>query len=339
MGTHLTLSILQLQELIAKHLLFVGIVVIPPSEKNGVGRSNRLLGALYPTFPTQIANAITITKTHIVFIRSNGYNSDITELQSIWGKVDGFNEVYWLAETEEELQLTCPSLFSKNLDEWAKWGPGNPYPFDNPPEYEEIKRLISLRRKIAFFNRGMGTNEDEPNAVLEGLFVGSQASCQREWLTKYGINVVIRLGDFANMQKVDGIEYVDYTIADKPDVDISSVLVQTNALIGNCLQNGKHVLVHCIAGASRTPSIVMGYIMSECGLDLLEAFNRVFQARPLIAPNAGFVGQLMKIGDSNGTCNSYQKIQSSVIHGYMISQFWWWKEMELRVRAATESTT
>uniref|UniRef100_A0A8C7Y4E2 Dual specificity phosphatase 19b n=1 Tax=Oryzias sinensis TaxID=183150 RepID=A0A8C7Y4E2_9TELE len=57
------------------------------------------------------------------------------------------------------------------------------------------------------------------------------------------------------------------------------------------LQDGV-VLVHCNAGVSRSPSVVIGYLMIREGLSFDDAFSQVKQARPSSRPNSGFYQQL-----------------------------------------------
>ncbi|XP_060929855.1 dual specificity protein phosphatase 14-like isoform X1 [Limanda limanda] len=52
-------------------------------------------------------------------------------------------------------------------------------------------------------------------------------------------------------------------------------------------------LVHCTAGRSRSPALVMAYLMRCEGLSLRRAHEQVLDQRPFIRPNAGFWRQLM----------------------------------------------
>ena len=50
------------------------------------------------------------------------------------------------------------------------------------------------------------------------------------------------------------------------------------------MNNGK-VLVHCGAGISRSSTIVIGYLMEKCRLDLKTSFKICKNKRPGIWPN------------------------------------------------------
>ena len=72
------------------------------------------------------------------------------------------------------------------------------------------------------------------------------------------------------------------------------------------------VLIHCISGVSRATTIVLLYIMTEHKMNLKDCFQYVYSCRPWVAPNTGFLIQLIdkeielygctSVSDSN-TCH------------------------------------
>ena len=59
-------------------------------------------------------------------------------------------------------------------------------------------------------------------------------------------------------------------------------------------QNNK-ILVHCRAGASRSASLVIAFLMKKKKLSLIESYQFVLNKRPIIEPNMGFVIQLKQL--------------------------------------------
>jgi len=57
---------------------------------------------------------------------------------------------------------------------------------------------------------------------------------------------------------------------------------------------GGKVLVHCQAGVSRSPTLVMAYLMARYGRPMMETFSLVKERRSIVAPNFNFMGQLLE---------------------------------------------
>lgn len=74
------------------------------------------------------------------------------------------------------------------------------------------------------------------------------------------------------------------------------------------LKNQK-VLVHCQAGISRSPTIVIAYLMSRFNLKMNDAYNQVKVHRPIIGPNLIFMSQLMDY-ETNLETNTLNKLNN-----------------------------
>lgn len=72
----------------------------------------------------------------------------------------------------------------------------------------------------------------------------------------------------------------------------SQILADALLYIQTCRDKGHNILVHCNAGISRAPSVVILYLMKNQGMSFDSAFQLVKEARPHIQPNQGFLQQL-----------------------------------------------
>ena len=59
-------------------------------------------------------------------------------------------------------------------------------------------------------------------------------------------------------------------------------------------QTGTGVLVHCQAGVSRSPTIVISYLMKHTRMSMVDAYKLVKNRRSIISPNLNFMGQLVQ---------------------------------------------
>jgi len=62
--------------------------------------------------------------------------------------------------------------------------------------------------------------------------------------------------------------------------------------IMTALRAGGQVLVHCLAGVSRSPTVVAAFLMEVYGLSPQQAVSKIRESRPLIRPIFGFWDQL-----------------------------------------------
>lgn len=58
-------------------------------------------------------------------------------------------------------------------------------------------------------------------------------------------------------------------------------------------ENGCGVLVHCLAGISRSVTVTVAYLMQKEQMTLNQAYDHVKRCKPNISPNFNFMGQLL----------------------------------------------
>ena len=89
------------------------------------------------------------------------------------------------------------------------------------------------------------------------------------------------------------MDHVRIPVEDRPNTDLSVYFDSVSDKIEEARISGKHVLVHCRAGISRSPTIVIAYLMKHKAMNLLDAYNHVKSRRPFALPKPGFWKQLM----------------------------------------------
>ncbi|EDO35438.1 predicted protein, partial [Nematostella vectensis] len=128
--------------------------------------------------------------------------------------------------------------------------------------------------------------------IEEGLFLGSQdgAHCYEE-LQRNNITHILNVATGVVNVFAKDFTYKNIELLDLPETDLVAQLPQMFQFINDGLQAGA-VLVHCNAGVSRSPAVVIAYLMHKRLLSLGQAFNVVREQRPCVKPNEGFWRQL-----------------------------------------------
>jgi hypothetical protein len=89
-----------------------------------------------------------------------------------------------------------------------------------------------------------------------------------------------------------GVTYRFVDIDDHPRCNIKVHFDPCIKFINEHMRQGTSVFVHCVAGVSRSASIVIAYMMRELHLCYDDAFSQLHACRPIIDPNQGFRKQL-----------------------------------------------
>lgn len=132
--------------------------------------------------------------------------------------------------------------------------------------------------------------------ILKGkLFLGDMWDANNfEFIEKNNINVIICVaaGIIFRQNIPENIAIHKYKIEDTLEQDISVYFDEITELIREYIMNRKTVLVHCMAGISRSTTITIAYLMKYENMNLKEALIFVKERRPIICPNRNFLFKL-----------------------------------------------
>ena len=127
--------------------------------------------------------------------------------------------------------------------------------------------------------------------IEDNLYLGNfQASENIQQLKDLGIKKVLSVidnDDFPNY-KSEGIIHKKVDVSDFEHQNI----IQYFGECLNFIKGEEKVLVHCMAGASRSATIVIAYVMWINKMKYEDVLNFVMLKRPIVYPNNGFREQL-----------------------------------------------
>jgi len=128
------------------------------------------------------------------------------------------------------------------------------------------------------------------------LYIGGVETRDVSWLNEKKITHIVDASNFSFPRKeetVAGRKVLTVDVDDSPTVKIDKYFGAVNKFIDEALDDNGVVLVHCMAGVSRSAALVLGFLIWKKNWTLKSALQTVEKARPTINPNQAFRRQLL----------------------------------------------
>uniref|UniRef100_G1PBX9 Dual specificity protein phosphatase n=1 Tax=Myotis lucifugus TaxID=59463 RepID=G1PBX9_MYOLU len=135
-----------------------------------------------------------------------------------------------------------------------------------------------------------------PVQILPNLYLGcARDSANVESLAKLGIRYILNVTpNLPNLFEKNGdFHYKQIPISDHWSQNLSQFFPEAIAFIDEALGQNCGVLVHCLAGVSRSVTVTVAYLMQKLHLSLNDAYDLVKRKKSNISPNFNFMGQLL----------------------------------------------
>lgn len=193
----------------------------------------------------------------------------------------------------ESPKMTIPSAASVpfNLDSGCAISEAASKFDQNMPSPTYRKRCLQQQRHFP-----LPGDSRRPVEIVRGLFLGNSTNAaDRQALRNLNISYVLNVTpDLPNVFERDAsFRYLQLPIYDHWSQDLLEHFPRAIAFIDEARRNGCGVLVHCLAGISRSVTVTVAYLMSTLSLSLEDAYELVKRHKPNIAPNLNFMGQLL----------------------------------------------
>lgn len=202
-------------------------------------------------------------------------NLNYNKLQALPGSIGYLTNLRQLYLFMNELSNLPPSFCKLTKLELVQ--------LQNNPSFEGVVEDVRKALQKTKFSASV------PDEVIPGkLFIGDyDIALNASALKRKGITQILSICEEPPDIDTTTFKHKTLSVDDAPNVDILSHFDECHLFI----EEGT-TLVHCLAGISRSATVVISYLMHKLDKPLSEATAMVREARPIVAPNDGFVTQL-----------------------------------------------
>jgi protein-tyrosine phosphatase len=162
----------------------------------------------------------------------------------------------------------------------------------NTKKYEAMRtKIVNERRKsrAAYLLRPRSESYENPGEILPYLYVGGQQDAEDlAKLKLMGITHILNAAASLDSVFANQFVYLRSELDDDEDEDVVASFEEAFRHIEDAKTSGGAVLVHCVAGMSRSVAIVIAWLIHGENVSLLNALNMVRSRRPVALPNVGF---------------------------------------------------
>ncbi|XP_017265143.1 dual specificity protein phosphatase 7 [Kryptolebias marmoratus] len=141
-----------------------------------------------------------------------------------------------------------------------------------------------------------GNQPDFPVQILPYLYLGcAKDSANLDVLGQHNITYILNVTpNLPNMFEHDGhFRYKQIPISDHWSQNLSQFFPEAISFIDEARSKRCGILVHCLAGISRSVTVTVAYLMQKLNLSLNDAYDFVKRKKSNISPNFNFMGQLL----------------------------------------------
>jgi len=131
--------------------------------------------------------------------------------------------------------------------------------------------------------------------ILDGLYIGSETNARNlEELSSEQIRYIVNVTSHVPLYHSEQFHYCHLPADDSQKQNLLEYFDRAYSFIHNAIENNEKVLVHCVAGISRSPAIVIGFLMRYAKMNMNDAYDFVKRKRSIVSPNLNFMGQLLE---------------------------------------------
>ena len=162
----------------------------------------------------------------------------------------------------------------------------------------DIDRLSLSDSLLKTFGERVLIEGDIPDQISPGVWLGSyNAAKNRFWLTRNNITHILTVASGLDDVPRSYFKTKTVQVEDLGSEDLYNHFEDCISFIEEALDSNGGVLVHCVAGVSRSATVVAAFLVAKEHLNSNDALIKVKERRPTINPNDGFVLQLTRFSE------------------------------------------
>lgn len=158
----------------------------------------------------------------------------------------------------------------------------------------------------------MPTFLNQISRITDNLYLSSFVGTTEYNLLKFKITCVISACRETPKVQMKNVESIKLEVQDKPTEFLAKYFDFIADKINEVIKKNGIVLVHCVAGISRSTSMILAYLMKHKRMRLRDAHALVKSKRSFIRPNLGFWKQLIDYEIGLFGLNSVKIIPSTI---------------------------
>ncbi|MFH4977518.1 hypothetical protein AB6A40_004227 [Gnathostoma spinigerum] len=153
--------------------------------------------------------------------------------------------------------------------------------------------------------------------IVPGLFSSGVSALTAENMKKYRISFIVNTTcEVPNLRMLGNIPRTKLWLKDESDANVYPILAFQADQIEEVIRDGGCVLVHDVAGVSRSATICLAYLVKYQHYSLKDAYRHMQLKRPMVRPNIGFWQQLIAFEkEITGQAASVDLIQNPTENG------------------------
>ncbi len=130
-----------------------------------------------------------------------------------------------------------------------------------------------------------------PTKITKNIYLSDCENAKKYGILKQlGIKQILTIGSEIPKHKTTDFKTMHINLDDSPSSNMYAYFAETYKFIRR-----DKTLVHCMAGISRSATIVINYLMQKNRITYDEAYKICKKKRPIIEPNLGFIQQLKRM--------------------------------------------